>query len=69
MFIILRGSPEDDESECWNDAVDDAVDMSTTLAFKLEGEGGDSGDVDWRDEELIVVDELFTEAAEGLGGG
>ena len=45
MFIILRGSPEDDEPECWHDAVDDVVDMSTTLAFKLEGEG-DSGYVD-----------------------
>jgi hypothetical protein len=67
--IILRGGAEeeDDDDESERGGVDDVVDVSTTLAFELEG-GGDSEDADGGDE-LITVDELFKEAAEGLRGG
>jgi hypothetical protein len=67
--IILRGgTEEDDESECGG--VDDVVEVSTTLVFELvEGGGGDSEDADGRDEELIAVDGLYKEAAEGLREG
>ena len=71
--IILRGGAEeeeeddddDDESELGGGG-DDVVDVGTTLAFELDGGGGDSEDPDGTDE---VVDELFKEAAEGLRGG
>ena len=68
---MLRGDTED-EDESGRGVVDDddAVGVSTTLAFELEGGGeGDPEDADWGDKELIVVDELCKEAAEGLREG
>ena len=75
--MMLRGGVEDDdESELGgsvdDDDDDDAVDMSKTLGFELQGGGGEGDleeDVDGRDEELIVVDGLLIEAAEGLREG
>jgi hypothetical protein len=76
--IILRGGVEDDgddddDDESGHEGVDDdddddAVDVNTALAFELEG-GGDSEDADGRDDKSMAVDELFTEAAEGLREG
>ena len=75
---MLRGGTteeddDDEESEHGGVVVDDdgggggGVDEGTKLAFKLEG--GDSEEVDGRDEESVAVDELFKEAAEGLREG